>query len=881
LDDSTAVATFLFTDIEGSTRLWEREPDRMRAAMAHHDALARAAVEAHGGQVVKKTGDGLHATFREPLDAVLASVDLQLGLARLEEECGLVLRARCGMHAGAFERRDDDYYGTAVNRAARIMAAAHGGQVLLSGAVCERLEGRLPEGISLRDLGNARLRDLARPERIHQLLHRDLRSDFPALRSLEGTPNNLPHVPSSFIGRSRELAEVRALLPRTRLLTLTGMGGLGKTRLALQASAEAMDAYPDGIWLVDLAVVHDARRVAQAAASAMGVKEEPGRPVVEALERHVRDRHLLLILDNCEHLIDTCAELARRVLSSGALVCVLATSREPLRVPGEVAYALDGMSLPEARGGASVSDSEAVRLFVDRAAAARPGFTLTAENAAAVATICNDLDGIPLALELAAARVRTLPVDEIAARVRDRFALLTSRDPTALPRQRTLRALIDWSHELLSQDERTLFRQLAVFESGCALEAVEKVCVLPSGSDVLPLLEQLVDKSLVLLEHEPARYRMLETVRQYARERLAASSEREALMRRHFDFYLGLAEQARAGLVGADQAHWLAILDAERENILAAHGWSQNTGEDAHAGLRLASSMKLYWINRGLLELGQRVTQEALDLPGAREPNEARCRALFDAGQMRYFAARHGEARALLEESLAIARALGSRKKIGAVLQPLGMAALGEGDREMARRCLVEALAIARSLGDGRDIATAANALGQLQRLEGAPREAAVLFEETIRISREQGDLELAAVGLLNLAMVCIDREEGRFARTAAAEALAFAQELRSQPVLQSVLEVTAGLATLAGDDRTAARFYGAAEAQAERTGLRRDPADAAFLAGLIGAARERLGPQEFGRYESEGRSLPIPAAADAARAWLRASSAIPEPTYR
>ncbi|HEX3098599.1 MAG TPA: adenylate/guanylate cyclase domain-containing protein, partial [Usitatibacter sp.] len=363
MEDSTRAATFLFTDIESSTRLWEEEPERMREAMAGHDALAREAVLTHGGQVVKMTGDGLHAVFEDALDALHASVQLQTGLAELERACGIPIRARCGMHAGAFERRDGDYYGTAVNRAARIMSSAHGGQVLLSQAVGDLVGRRLPAGIGLRDLGSARLRDLARAERLYQVVAPLLRTEFPPLRSLEGTPNNLPHALSSFVGRARELAEVRELLRGTRLLTVTGMGGLGKTRLALHAAAEEMDGYADGVWLVELASLHDPRRVAQSAASALGVKEEPGRPVLEALERHVRGRQMLLVLDNCEHLLETSAELAHKLLTAGAGLRILATSREPLRVAGEVQYGIGGMVVPPAgvEAGAAIAASEAVR----------------------------------------------------------------------------------------------------------------------------------------------------------------------------------------------------------------------------------------------------------------------------------------------------------------------------------------------------------------------------------------------------------------------------------------------------------------------------------------------------------------------------------------
>jgi tetratricopeptide (TPR) repeat protein len=407
------------------------------------------------------------------------------------------------------------------------------------------------------------------------------------------------------------------------------------------------------------------------------------------------------------------------------------------------------------------------------------------------------------------------------------------------------------------------------------------VCELASHEDVLPVLEQLVDKSLVLFEDGPARYRMLETVRHYAIERLEAAAERERVLRRHFEFYLTLADQARSGLVGEQRARWLAVLDAERENILAAHAWAQGEEVEACLALRLASSMKRYWIERGLLELGERVTREALDRPAARDPGEDRCRALFDVGQLLYFMGRHREARRDLEESLAIARNLGSIKKIAAVLQPLGMAALGEGELELARSCLREALALARSLDDARDIARAANALGQLQRLEGAPQEAAQLFEETIRISRAQGDREMAAVGALNLAMVSMDREDGAFAASCIREALEAAQADGSLPLLKSALEAAAGLAARFGDDLAAARFYGAAEAQAAKSGLRRDPADAAFLEPLVEASRARLGRAAFAAIEAEGGALEEAQAADDARQWLARHRETTAATYR
>jgi class 3 adenylate cyclase len=416
LPSYAGVITFLFTDIEGSSRLWEEHPEQMRHALACHDAIARSTVEGNRGTVVKRTGDGLLAAFRDAGDAVAAAIELQSALADSRSTAGLSLTVRCGMHAGVTEVRDGDFFGNPVNRAARIMNAAHGGQVLASQVVAELTCNHLAPGVSLRDLGVVRLRDLSTPERVFQVAHPALRQDFPPLRSLEATPNNLPHQVTSFFGRERELDDIRSLVKKTRLLTLLGAGGIGKTRLSLQAAAESMDEYPDGIWFVQLAALTDPRVVPQAVALALGAKEEAGRQVIEALMDHCKDRRCLLILDNCEHLIQACAQLATLLLQSGPNVAILASSREPLHVSGETVYQVAPLPVPSPEAAATpevLSRSEAVRLFVDRAALARFGFQLTNENAAAVASICISLDGIPLALELAAARIRALSAEEI------------------------------------------------------------------------------------------------------------------------------------------------------------------------------------------------------------------------------------------------------------------------------------------------------------------------------------------------------------------------------------------------------------------------------------------------------------------------------------
>jgi predicted ATPase/class 3 adenylate cyclase len=870
---SSGVVTFLFTDIEGSTQLWEERPERMQIAVARHDAILRSAVEQHGGRVVKMAGDGVHAVFDDPLDAVTASLELQRALGNPDATGGIELRVRCGLHAGVDERRDDDFFGRAVNRAARISGAAHGGQILLSQAVAALVRERLPAGAMLRELGSVRLRGLATPEQVYQLVYPGLRTDFPALRSLEATPNNLPLQLTSFVGREDEVTEVRKLLESTRLLTLVGVGGIGKTRLSLQAAARVMDDYPDGVWFIELAAVVDAQLVPQSVASVLAVKEEAGHPVIKALEKHVKNRQLLLILDNCEHLIHACAEFSKRLLQSGSRTKILASSREPLHVAGETTYSVLGLAIPDPDQPitpAALTQYESVRLFVDRTAAVQPAFQVTDQNATAIREICRRLDGIPLAIELAAARVRALSVAEIATRLGDRFRLLTSGDRTALPRQQTLRALIDWSYDLLTEQERSLFRRLAVFAGGWTHEAAEAVCVggFVKEDTVLDLVTGLVDKSLVVSE-TGERYRLLDTVRQYAQERLTEIGEAAKVRNRHLAFYVKLAERARRELVGSDQGAWLARLDLERENLFSAHAWCDHAQEGAALGLRLVHSTLLYWVNRGLLSLGLRMTIDALAREGAQGRTTERCRGLFNAGQLCCWMGRYEEARGYLEESLAIARELGDKGRIAMALQPLGAACLGQGDRKTARTHLQEALTLAQEQGNKRELAGALNALAQLHRVEAELDAAEPLYEQLLKLARELDDRESIAIGLLNLAMVSIGRRSAARARAMLLEVLVIAGETGSKPVEQSVVEVSAGLASLRGEWSRAARFYGAAESQAAQTGLRRDPADDAFLAQHIDKARDALGEPAFAAAESAGRALANEAVMTEARAWL------------
>jgi predicted ATPase/class 3 adenylate cyclase len=870
----SVVTTFLFTDVEGSTRLWEQRPERMRQAIARHDAITRAAVEGNRGVVVKTSGDGAHAAFEDPVDALSATLELQRMLVNPDATSGVPLRLRCGLHVGVSERRDNDFFGPAVNRAARIMSIAHGGQVLLSEAVAALVRERLPASVSLRDLGAVRLRDLSNVERVYQVVHPDLRENFPALRSLEATPNNLPQQATTFIGREREIADARKALGTARLLTLLGAGGIGKTRLSLQIAADVLEDYPDGVWFVELAPLTDEGLVPQAVASVLGVKEEAGHHVTEALVKHVADRCLLLVLDNCEHLVLACATLAEQLLRSGPLSRILASSRELLRVSGEVSFPVPALAVPALRDPVAVEalpQYAAVRLFVDRAAAARPEFRLTEDNALAVAEICQRLDGIPLAIELAAARVRALSVETIAVRLNDHFQILTGGSRTALERQQTLRGSFDWSYDLLSDKERILFRRLAVFAGGWTLEAAETVC---SGGDVdesevLGLLADLVDKSLVMVVAEGGRYRLLETVRQYADERLTQSGESDATRSQHLAFFLAFAEKMAPELLGPEQAAGLQRLDFERENILSAHGWSLHMEGGAEQDYRLVHAIKQYWFIRGLLNLGHRVTVEAVGNSGGQTTSLARCKVLWVAGQISCWMGRYDEAPRYLQESLQTARALGDTRMVVSVLNMLTLAALGQGDRATARVHGQEAFDLASRLDNKRGLAVASNALAQMHRLEGELDAAEPLYERTVVLGRELGDRDVAAVGFLNLAMVAIERGAAERARALLGEVLTIAEQTGSKPAGQSALEVSAGLAALAEDWEHAARFYGVAESQTGYTGIQRDPADDAFLRPLISKSQEALGDLRFAAAYASGRALNFEEAIAEARAWL------------
>jgi predicted ATPase/class 3 adenylate cyclase len=772
----TGTVTFLFTDIEGSTLLWEQHPEAMKAALARHDALLRRAIRACGGAVFKTMGDAFCAAFAEAAGAVKATLLAQFALRA--EAAGAVgpLRVRMALHTGAAEERDGDYFGPTLNRAARLLAAAHGGQMLLSSATQEAVHADLPEGVSLRDLGLHRLRDLARPERIFQLVHPDLPAEFPPLRSLEAFAHNLPVQLTSFIGREREMAEVRRLLATTHLLTLTGAGGSGKTRLALQIAADLVEEYTDGVWLVELAALSSPALVPQAVAAVLGVREEPGRPLTQTLADCLRPKSLLLLLDNCEHLLSACAPLISSLLSACAKLRILATSREGLSIVGEQTYRVPSLSLPDPNDLPpleSLRECEGVRLFVDRAILGQPTFTITEANAAGVAQVCRRLDGIPLAIELAAARVRALSVEQIAARLDDRFRLLTGGSRAALPRQQTLRSLIDWSYDLLTEPERALLRRLSVFAGGWSLDAAEAVCAdfgLSSDQppiqnpkseiqheEVLELLTQLVDKSLVVYEEQTGlRYRLLETVRQYARDRLLDANEADAVRDQHLSFFLGLAEAA-AGPLDKGPGAWAGALEPiilEYENLCAALEWCESNEANTVSGLRLATALVGFWWGRGYLSVGQGHLTALLSRPGGAGCTIARARAVEGASKLAYLRSELDIARSLGEESLALWQELGDARGIIRSLRALGHVALSQRDPVRARAMYEESLARSQELGDEYYLALSFDSLGSVVAVEGDPAAASSLHEEALSLYRRLNHWGGVAWTLCNLGRV-------------------------------------------------------------------------------------------------------------------------------
>jgi predicted ATPase len=816
---------------------------------------------------------------------------------------------RMAIHAGDAEPRHGDYLAPCLNRLARLLAAGYGGQVLLTRAAQQLARERLPAGATLRDLGEHSLRDLLEPERVFQVLHPDLPASFPPLKTLDRHPTNLPVQPTPLVGRAAELAAVRDLIcrERTRLVTLTGPGGTGKTRLALQIAADLVEAFADGVFFVDLAPVADSALVVPTIAATLGLRETGGRSMREVLFDHLAAKHLLLLLDNLEHLLAAAPAIAD-LLAGCATVTILATSREPLRLRGEREYLVPPLAVPDRAHLPPLSELgqvETVALFVERTRAVRPDFALTIANARAVAEICARLDGLPLAIELAAARTRILEPGQLLARLDNRLQVLTGGARDLPARQRTLRAAIFWSYDLLTGEEQILFRRLSVFAGGFTLEAAE--CVggqtdrrIDGNGDislsVFDGVASLVDKSLLRRATDPGdevRFGMLETLREFGLARLEEAGETEATRRAHAVWCLSLVEAAEPALRGPDQRSWLERLETEHDNLRAALAWS---AAEPELGLKLAGRLWPFWRSRGHLREGQRWLEQLL-ATGAEVIGTDRARALNGAGSLAFtlgdyaraatwFAENlalrrqlgdkggtaqalnnlgviardrgdHERARVLFEESLALRRELGDRAKFAVPLDNLGMQALNSGDYARAAALLEEALALRREAGDAFAIAESLTHLGIVASKQGDNARAAALFQETLDLRRSLGDKGGAAQSLNNLGLIAAASGDHARAAVLYAESLTLRRELAIRPGVQNSLERLAHCAAALQLAEQAVRLFAAAESCNDALGSAPDLAGSlddgrVLLAGL----RSQLGDATFETAWSAGRAL-------------------------
>lgn len=857
----TGTVTFLFTDVEGSTRLLHELGERYSDALDAHSKIVASRVGAAGGLVVNTEGDAFFCVFSNAVDAVTAAVDIQRDLHDYVWPTSGEFRVRMGIHTGEGTLGARDYVGVDVHRAARISAAGHGGQILVSAETFALVSRRLSSGVSMRDLGEHRLKDLPQAEHLFQIMISGLEDDFPALKSESGRPHNLPATLTTFVGRSQALLTIGERLSDSRLITLVGPGGTGKTRLAIEVGTKELDRFTDGVWIAQFASISDSEGVQHSLAAALRLRERPGTALVDTISDHLAPKSVLIIFDNCEHLLGACAALAGRLLVACPHVRILATSRQALGVSGEVVHQVPGLTVPTV--GMSDEDfmaSEAVQLFVDRAKQRKGDFSLTVETSVAVVQICRRLDGIPLAIELAAARVNVLGVGQIADRLDDRFRLLTAGNAVDLPHHRTLQLAMDWSYDLLGADEATLFRWLSVFAGGCSLEAVESVCstnAMPQSA-VLDLLQSLIEKSLVVVDDHQgsARYRLLETVRVYAGEKLVGSGEQEAASHNHGGYYLRLVEEAEPALQGSgdssSQAEVLDRLELDHGNFRAAMETLLHTEPDVVG--RLAAALWRYWEVRGYLNEGSEWLQRTLEAGEDLAP-EIRAKALAGAGKLAWRRGAFEEAEPLFRESLHLWRIVHDRAGEANALHGLARAALNLGDHEEARSWGEQSLTIQTELKNQQGIATAINTLGEVARFKGDLQQAQDRYTESLGIYEKIGDTAAFITVKHNLGYTALGQGDIEGAEARFLEAMTIARDLQDHLGIFSMLGGLAAVAVTQGDAERAATLFGAADAVAT-DGYAGDRVDQIEVQRNLAATRAALEPAAFNHAWRTGEEM-------------------------
>ena len=819
----TGTVTFLFTDIQGSTKLAREHPEHWESARARHHAILREAIECYQGHVFQVIGDAFCAAFHTAGDALRAATRSQVRLQ--ENDWGETpIRVRMGIHTGKAEIQENgEYHGyLAMSRVQRLMSAGHGGQVLISAAAQELVIEDLPGDVSLRDLGERRLKDLIRPEHIYQLVIPGLPVDFPPLKTLETYRHNLPVQLTSFIGREKEMEAIKRSVLDHRLVTLTGVGGTGKTRLSLQVAADLLDGFRDGVWFVELAPISDPDLIAQTIVSCLGIPEQPGQTMLQVLMEYARARTLLLVLDNCEHLIAACAQLVQTLLTHAPSIKIIATSREALGVAGELVWHVPSLSLPDIRqlpAMDQLTQYEAVQLFIERATLVQPQFLVTNQNAPAVAQICFRLDGIPLAIELAAARVKGLSPEQIAARLDDRFRLLTGGSRTALPRQRTLQAAIDWSYRLLSEEERMLLRRLSVFAGGWTLEAAEQVCASDEldSSQILDLLLALVDKSLVVASTQGTdpRYHMLETIRQYAQQKLDESRESNLVRDHHLEYFRTLAEQARPHFRDAEQFIWLDRFETELDNVRAALIWSLQGGS-VEAGLCMAADLGAdtgsFWVNRGHMKEGHEFLEQLLLKSPATCPTKVLAAGYFSIAAVEFWLGDFAAGYRHAEQSESLWSQLGPSYKAKMVEASVLKISIFKNlntsyDSLEIHKRFQELLSIFQEVGDSWMMAHILFSIAFQLRINGDLMGARRAYEQSRAFFQECGDGLRVSKDNTDLAVIAI--EEGRYAeaRKLCEEAIPFYKQLRFS-IREEPLWMLGAISIIEGDYAAAKAWY-------------------------------------------------------------------------
>lgn len=751
--------TFLFTGIEGGTKLSQEFPQELQSALSKHSAILKNTIDSNNGFVFKIASDEFCCAFEKAEDAVKAAIDIQKNLKN-ENWDNVKIKIRIGIHSGNAEWNGSDYMGyVTLARTARIKSAAHGEQILISEETFKSFENSFSgdNNISFRDLGERRLKDLIQPIRLFQISTPELRLDFPPLKTIDARPNNLRVQISSFIGRDNEISQIKKTLSTTRLLTLVGSGGTGKTRLALQVAADLIDEYTDGVWCIELSTLTDPLLILETIADTLNVKEQPGQKLESILIDYFKDKKILLILDNCEHFIEACSELSEKFLRQTKDLKIVATSRITFRCDGEMTHKVLPLSHPDPNAEYTpieLSQYEAVRLFIERALQVNPAFRVNDENVSALAQICSRLDGIPLAVELAAVRCKVLSLKKICEKLDDRFKLLTGGSRTALPRQQTLKALVDWSYDILKEKEKILWRRFSIFNGGCTLEECEKICsddMLNEG-EILDLIQNLCDNSIVAYTGQNDKYTMLETIRQYGNEKLNEAGEEKIFKTMHLEYFMNLCEGAVSEYKGSNVKKWLDLIEEFYPNVQSALAWSLDNGL-REEGTRLAVSMGKFWELRGHYMEGRNWFQKIINNPGDVSPeiiaNAKSLAAVLAALQTDYKTSQR-----YLEEALEFYRNTNNKNGIGNCLNNLGLNYFDLGEYKKSKLCMNEGLEIRKKTNNRIGICSTLNSLGLVALAEGEFSSAKEYFEESLDIAIELKDLIYMAIGYNNLAQI-------------------------------------------------------------------------------------------------------------------------------